>query len=137
MRENLKQAFFAVVAISFVMFVVNASSCGTSADRAKYYLARAQAETLADSVGTFVGKNRRLPEALAELTEIDPDGDGRARNVVEQDLRDPWGRSFELHRLKDGSAAELLSLGRDGRKGGSGVDADIVFTVRLPESATH
>jgi general secretion pathway protein G len=41
-------------------------------------------------------------------------------------LSDPWGRPF-VYRLADSADGfEILSLGRDGKPGGTGEDADII-----------
>jgi general secretion pathway protein G len=39
--------------------------------------------------------------------------------------RDPWDRPYVYRRSAAGNAFELMSLGRDGKPGGEGVDADI------------
>ncbi len=39
--------------------------------------------------------------------------------------RDPWDRPYVYRRSAGSSGFELLSLGRDGKPGGEGVDADI------------
>jgi hypothetical protein len=41
---------------------------------------------------------------------------------------DPWGRPFRYELLTaDASRARILSLGRDGKPGGKGIDEDIVY----------
>ena len=137
MRRTLQQAFLIAVALGLVGYVISSMIGGTSADRAKHYLARAQLKALGDSVSAFAASTGRFPHALGELVEVDPDRDGRARMVVEHDLRDPWGRVFEFRRVDHGSAVELASLGKDSRPGGSGFDADIVINVRLPGTEIH
>ena len=39
--------------------------------------------------------------------------------------RDPWDRPYAYRRSPSGGAFELSSLGRDGKPGGEGTDADI------------
>ena len=39
--------------------------------------------------------------------------------------RDPWDRPYVYRRSTTGGGFELMSLGRDGKPGGEGVDADI------------
>lgn len=41
-------------------------------------------------------------------------------------LNDPWGRPYLYKRHSDETGVEVSSLGRDGRRGGEGEDADIV-----------
>lgn len=41
-------------------------------------------------------------------------------------LDDPWGRPYLYKRSGDGAGVVVSSLGRDGRQGGEGEDADIV-----------
>lgn len=42
-------------------------------------------------------------------------------------LIDPWGRRYELKTPGSERAFDLLSYGRDGKPGGSGEDADLLF----------
>uniref|UniRef100_UPI001490810C type II secretion system protein GspG n=1 Tax=Acinetobacter baumannii TaxID=470 RepID=UPI001490810C len=43
------------------------------------------------------------------------------------DLNDPWGHALEYRAPGVGQPYELISLGKDGKAGGSSVDADIRY----------
>ena len=46
------------------------------------------------------------------------------RPYVQEEPKDPWGRDY--HYSVDASGVSITSLGKDGKPGGEGVDADIV-----------
>jgi general secretion pathway protein G len=45
----------------------------------------------------------------------------------EAELKDPWNHPFEYTMPGDGQAFDLISLGKDGKAGGTSVDADVKF----------
>jgi hypothetical protein len=51
--------------------------------------------------------------------------DATCANVLAEKPRDPWGRLYRCE-MSSPRHAKIVSLGRDGRPGGSGVDADAV-----------
>ncbi len=93
-------------------------------------LARARAGQLAESAGLFTLYTGRHPRTLDDLVKrpawLEPDVfTPEAGFVLGGALpRDPWGRPFELN------AARVLSLGADGKAGGSGEDQDV--SAELP-----
>jgi hypothetical protein len=92
-------------------------------------LAGARAGQLAESAGLFVLYTGRSPRSLDDLVKrpawLEPDVFyPEAGFVLGGALpRDPWGRPFELN------AARVISLGADGKAGGSGDDRDVSAEV--------
>jgi hypothetical protein len=78
-------------------------------DRARLDLAN-----LVSATKLFVARRDRLPIAITELVEA---------GLIEIVPRDPWGRPYRYWIVRD--QPFFVSLGRDGRCGGEGEDADI------------
>ena len=82
------------------------------------------------AVGFFAIDVVRLPtdaEGLAVLFEAPPSEDDWAGPYLGSvsALVDPWGRDY-LYSLSDDGNFSVSSLGRDGREGGDGLDADLM-----------
>ena len=62
----------------------------------------------------------RYPENLAELKKTPPQ-----YTLIDDsgEIRDPWGNPYQYH--AEGKGYSLFSLGRDGRRGGEGLDQDL------------
>ncbi|HEV2149692.1 MAG TPA: type II secretion system major pseudopilin GspG [Longimicrobiaceae bacterium] len=101
---------------------------------AKDATARAQIELMASAVDAYRMDNDVYPtteQGLAAL-QAEPATEPRPRNWRGPYLRraipaDPWGRAYVYRSPGTASPAtyDLLSLGRDGKEGGEGEDADI------------
>ncbi len=74
-----------------------------------------------DRRGTFLFAKRALSE-YASNHEGYPDSIENTPELEECIRLDPWHRPYVYHKTKDGFS--LLSLGRDGKPGGIGLDAD-------------
>lgn len=66
----------------------------------------------------YVAAHHRLPDNLSDLPKLI---DNRSESIV-----DGWGRPIQYE--EDGQTVTLLSLGKDGRPGGAGLDTDIKAT---------
>jgi general secretion pathway protein G len=100
-------------------------------DQARVTTANADMATIATQLTTYRLDNGAYPtteqglKALTERTNVPPlpatfpDG-----GYVAQMPADPWGKPYVYE--SNGSAYSITSLGRDGKAGGEGVDADIV-----------
>ena len=75
----------------------------------------------------YVTDYERLPGHLSDLPPLEGSRDSR--------LTDAWDRPIRYTR--DGSTVTLLSLGKDGRPGGSGADADVQLTFRVDLGASQ
>ncbi|MGH8079233.1 MAG: type II secretion system protein GspG [Lysobacter sp.] len=92
--------------------------------RTDHTVAQSQIQTLGAKIETFKGDTGRLPESLRELTW--PNGLGPYAR--ESEFVDPWQRPVYYRVIDDGKDCVVFSLGKDGRLGGEGQDADIQYT---------
>ena len=97
--------------------------------------AEVQLEYLASSLDLYRIDIGRLPDPEAEgLQALVQAPDGFDALWLGPYVRrgelpdDPWNRPYSYERSEDG-ALQLLSLGRDGAKGGEGLDRDIVLRL--------
>lgn len=100
-------------------------------DQARVTTANADIATIATQLTTYRLDNGAYPtttqglKALVERTNtppvpaIFPDG-----GYIPTMPKDPWGNDYRY--TSDGRSYSITSLGRDGKEGGEGVDADIV-----------
>ncbi len=93
--------------------------------------ARIQMETMTSALRYFELDTGALPsdaEGVAALWQAPPGQEGWNGPYVRQErqLRDPWGNEFVYRSPGKGETFRLVSLGADGKEGGSGEDADIV-----------
>jgi general secretion pathway protein G len=97
---------------------------------AKVTAAKAQLELFGLALDQYRLDNDYYPSATQGLEALRavPQGEPAARNWRGPYLKkpvppDPWGRAY-VYRI-DGNGYALYSLGRDGKEGGEGEDADI------------
>lgn len=81
-------------------------------DKAKAELTRAKLNALKEPIYMFQMRFNALPNDL--------------RAAEAEDTKDAWGREVQYRIVDGGGRYELMSLGADGRSGGSSTDADIV-----------
>lgn len=83
--------------------------------------ARRTLRELRGAAEEFQRRRGRLPQTLEELTRRDPEPG--APVVLDSVPLDPWGREFVVG--FEAGTWRIATLGRDGKPGGIGVDADI------------
>lgn len=81
-------------------------------------VARAQIDALEKALDQYRLENRRYPTSEEGLAAIGPFMKKAVPN-------DPWGRPYQYRAPGQKGDFELFSLGRDGRPGGVGEDADV------------
>ncbi len=97
-------------------------------DRAKANLAKAQVQTMAEKVQQFEMDTGSLPNSLDELATAPGSATGWLGPYAKTaELKDPWNHPFEYTVPGDGQPFDLISLGKDGKPGGTSVDADIKY----------
>ena len=126
------QAGFSLIEIIIVVVLIGgivafaATRILGGGDRAKVNLAKAQVQTLAEKVQQYEQDTGALPGTLAQLVQSDASG-WLGPYAKTAELNDPWNHPFEYKVPGEGKAFDLLSLGKDGKAGGTSVDADIAF----------
>jgi hypothetical protein len=73
-------------------------------------------------IQSFVARHARMPKSLSEL----PEEPGKDCEVV-----DAWGRPFRWSYDEASRKFTIWSLGRDGKSGGTGDDADIFLSDHI------
>ncbi|WP_080410126.1 type II secretion system major pseudopilin GspG [Burkholderia ubonensis] len=100
-------------------------------DKAKVRSTEAQMKTLGDAVTQFRLDTGRYPsadEGLDALVKQPQNADGwNGPYLAKAVPKDGWGRAYQWNVPGRDSEAEIVSLGKDGRVGGSGNDADLVY----------
>ena len=130
-HRKAKQGFtlvelIVVIAIIAILATIVITRYAGKTDQAKAAAAKAQLAQLEGAIIEFQAHCNRLPQSLDEL--VNKPGDcpnwqegGYLRGTKAP--KDPWGHDyiFKLQNRK----FEIISLGADGKEGGSGLDADI------------
>ncbi|MEJ7747549.1 MAG: type II secretion system major pseudopilin GspG [Luteimonas sp.] len=97
-------------------------------DKAKFNLARAQIETLAQKIQQYEMDTGGLPNTLDALVTAPGDASGWLGPYAKaSELKDPWSHPIEYRMPGDGGAFDLVVLGKDGEPGGESVNADIKY----------
>ena len=128
------QAGFSLIEIILVVVLIGgivafaATRILGGGDRAKVNLAKAQVQTLAEKVQQFENDTGNLPGSLDELVTAPGNATGWLGPYSKAaELKDPWNHAFEYTVPGDGQPFDLVSLGKDGKPGGTSVDADIKY----------
>lgn len=115
-----------VIAIIGVLASVVIVRYAGKTDQAKVAAAKAQLSQIEGAVIEFQANCNRMPTSLDELVNKPGDcpnwQDGgylKGKKVP----KDPWGHDYTFK--ADGRNIEIVSLGADGKEGGTGVDADL------------
>ncbi len=125
---SLIEIIIVIVLIGAVLTFVGSRVLG-GGDRAKANLAKGQVQTIAGKVESYQMDTGRLPTSLEELITQPGDASGWLGPYAKPaELKDPWGNEV-LYTApgEDGRAFDLVSLGRDGKAGGTSVDADVRY----------
>jgi general secretion pathway protein G len=97
--------------------------------RSELKVARAQIDALGKALDQYRIDVGRYPSTAQGLTALvaRPEGEGRwgGPYLAKAVPLDPWGRPYQYRAPAEDGEYELSSLGRDGRAGGTGDDAEI------------
>ncbi|MGE5086712.1 MAG: type II secretion system major pseudopilin GspG [Bacillota bacterium] len=93
-------------------------------DKAKQKEARIQMSQIVNAISMYYTDCGKNPQALENLVKADANcSNWGPEPYLKKDPKDPWGHDF-VYEL-NGNEYTLKCLGKDGREGGSGYDADI------------
>jgi general secretion pathway protein G len=128
------QAGFTLIEIILVLVLIGgivafaASRILGGGDRAKVNLAKAQVQTMAEKIQQFDMDTGNLPASLDDLVTAPGNATGWLGPYAKAgELKDPWNHPFQYTVPGDGQPFDLVSLGKDGKPGGTSVDADIKY----------
>ncbi|WP_312709934.1 type II secretion system major pseudopilin GspG [Stenotrophomonas sp.] len=124
---SLLEIIIVIVLIGAVLTLVASRVLG-GADRGKANIAKAQVQTVASKIDNYQLDTGKLPGTLQDLIEAPAATGGWLGPYAKAaDLNDPWGHALEYRAPGEGQPYDLISLGKDGKQGGSSVDADIRY----------
>lgn len=119
-----------VIVIIGLLATVVAINVLPSQDRAMVTKARADIATLEQAIETYRLDNLDFPRDLDALVSApaglsNPDR-YRPGGYIRRLPEDPWGQPYQYRRQSTrGGQFDVYSLGRDGKEGGEGQDADL------------
>ena len=124
---SLIEIIIVIVLIGAVLAFVGSRVLGGK-DRGDYNIAKAQVQTMAGKVESFQMDTGRLPTSLEELVTQPSDVNGWLGPYAKPaELKDPWGHPLEYRAPGETGPFDLVSLGKDGKPGGTSVDGDIKY----------
>lgn len=124
---SLLEIIIVIVLIGAVLTLVGSRVLG-GADRGKANLAKSQVATMAGKIENYQLDTGRLPGRLEDLVSAPAGASGWLGPYAKvAELNDPWGNALLYRAPGQGQPFDLISLGKDGREGGSSYDADIHF----------
>ena len=119
-----------VIAIISLIAAVLTPSLINQMNRARAKTAQLQLDTLATNMESFrsdVGRYPTEAEGVQALVKEPPGVEGWAGPYLRdaKGTNDPWGRPVGYHLIDDGARFYVMSLGDDGKPGGSGLARDL------------
>lgn len=124
---SLLEIIIVIVLIGAVLTLVGSRVLG-GADRGKANIAKSQVQTVAGKVENFQLDTGKLPAKLDDLVTQPGGTSGWLGPYAKPaELNDPWGHPLEYRAPGEGQPFDLISLGKDGKLGGSSYDADIRY----------
>ena len=96
--------------------------------KAEVKAARAQIDALQKALDQYridIGSYPATSQGLKALTQRGADARWAGPYLTKAAPPDPWGRAYLYRSPGEHGEYDLLSLGRDGRPGGAGDDADV------------
>ena len=130
-----QQAGFSLIEIIIVTVLIGgivafaATKIIGGGDNAKYNLAKAQVQTVAQKIQQYRMDTGTLPNSLEDLVRAPGGVNGwLGPYLKEADLKDPWGSPYTYRTPGENQAFDLISLGSDQQPGGESVKGDIRYT---------
>ena len=121
---TLVELMVVIVLIGLLVGVVGSQVWGVLA-KGKNTTAENQIKEIETAVELFYLTRSRYPESLDELLENDPEHGFPSGYLKAKEIpQDPWGNGY-IYMITGKMNWELISFGRDGKRGGEGPDQDI------------
>jgi len=128
------QAGFSLIEIIIVTVLIGgivafaASRVLGGGDKARFKLAQATVQTMAEKIQSYETDTGNFPGSLEDLVRQPGNASGwLGPYAKEADLKDPWGTPYVYRVPGENGGFDLLSLGADRKEGGTSVDADIKY----------
>ena len=123
---SLVEIMIVIVLIGGILALVT-NRVMNSQSQANVRLAGVQLTTLAGKIDQFRADTGKLPESLQQMVTSPglPGWLGPYAKTTE--LKDPWNNPYAYKTPGEDKPFDLVSYGKDGKPGGTSVDADIVF----------
>jgi general secretion pathway protein G len=122
---TLIEIVIVIVLIGGILAVVGTSVINNS-NKAKYKLTTVQVDKLGAAVESYNSDVGEYPRTLEDLSK-DPEINGWLGPYADKkDLNDQWKKPFQYRVPGENGPFELISYGKDGKPGGTSVDADII-----------
>jgi len=126
---SLLEIIIVIVLIGAVLTLVASRVLG-GADRGKANIAKAQVQTVASKIDNYRLDTNKLPAQLDDLVNQPSGVSGWLGPYAKaSDFNDPWGRPLEYRAPGESQDYDLSSLGKDGKPGGTSLDADIRYEL--------
>ena len=123
---TLIEIIIVIVLIGGVLAVVG-GMIFKNRDKANFKLAGTQVQTIGHAVEQYNSDVGDYPRSLDDLV-TDPKLNGWVGPYAKQkDLKDPFNHPLQYTVPGDGEPFDLYSYGKDGKEGGSSVDADVHY----------
>lgn len=116
-----------ILALLTTLVVINVAPLG---DQAAVTKARADISSIEQALDAYRLDMRRYPSLEEGLDALvteprDAEGNYREGGYIRRLPDDPWGNPYQYVYPGENGIVDIFSLGRDGREGGEGPDADI------------
>ncbi|MBO9668444.1 MAG: type II secretion system major pseudopilin GspG [Bdellovibrio sp.] len=95
-------------------------------DKAKVKETRIHMGQITNALSMYYTDCGKYPTSLENLTKQDPECSNWGPEPYIKNVKDRWGHEY-IYETNGSSEPTLKSLGKDGREGGSGYDADITL----------
>ncbi|NER58987.1 type II secretion system major pseudopilin GspG [Pseudomonas sp. MAFF212428] len=116
----------AVVVLLGIVATIVVRQVGGNVDKGKYGAGKAQLASLSMKVENYAMDVGAAPARLEDLVTAPAAARGwQGPYAKNSDLLDPFGHAFGYQSPGEHGSFDLVFLGRDGRVGGSGTDADL------------
>jgi len=123
---TLIEIIIVIVLIGAVLAVIGGTIFSNS-DKAKYKLAKTQLTQVAAQIEQYNSDVGDYPRALDDLVN-DPQANGWLGPYIKKEqLKDPFNHPLQYATPGENGPFDLISYGKDGKPGGSSVDADIHY----------